>query len=201
MYSHPIASQVLTSNLVAVDHGATLRVRVGGPDPLVRAGVIQILTAFDDLAVTEVGPANVVLLVGGDYRADAPVVALVDGVTQATQALNRGAHGVLLRGASPRRLHAALLAAADGLFVVDDELSDALLAHRGEAELFDPLTARETEVVQLLADGLTNKEIANRLGISDHTVKFHVNGIMGKLGVETRTEAVVHAARLGIVAL
>ncbi|HEX8153349.1 MAG TPA: LuxR C-terminal-related transcriptional regulator, partial [Thermoanaerobaculia bacterium] len=49
--------------------------------------------------------------------------------------------------------------------------------------------------------GLTNKEIAQRLGISDHTVKFHLNGIMGKLGVETRTEAVVHAARLGIVTL
>ena len=55
--------------------------------------------------------------------------------------------------------------------------------------------------MQLLAAGRTNKEIASRLGISEHTVKFHVNGILGKLAVETRTEAVVTAARLGIVVL
>ena len=201
MYSQPLATSLLGSNLCAVAGAATLRIRVGGPDPLLRAGVINILRSFDDLVVTEVGPADVVVLVGGDYRADAPVVALVDDAAAANQALGHGAHAVLLRGATPKRLHAALVAVADGLYVVDDELSDAVINHRGEAELLDPLTARETEVVQLLASGLTNKEIANRLGISDHTVKFHVNGIMGKLGVETRTEAVVHAARLGIVAI
>jgi two-component system, NarL family, nitrate/nitrite response regulator NarL len=65
----------------------------------------------------------------------------------------------------------------------------------------EPFTARELEVVQLLAAGLTNKEIAQRLGITEHTVKFHVNAILGKLGAATRTEAVVQAARLGIVVL
>ena len=59
----------------------------------------------------------------------------------------------------------------------------------------------ELEVLNLLSDGITNKEIASRLGITEHTIKFHVNAILGKLGAETRTEAVVHAAKLGIVTL
>ena len=63
------------------------------------------------------------------------------------------------------------------------------------------LTERERQVVQLLTEGLSNKLIADRLGISDHTAKFHVNGVMMKLGSSTRTEAVVEAMRRGLVRL
>ena len=63
------------------------------------------------------------------------------------------------------------------------------------------LTERERQVVTLLAEGLSNKLIADRLGISDHTAKFHVNGVMAKLGAGTRTEAVVEAVRRGLVTL
>ena len=63
------------------------------------------------------------------------------------------------------------------------------------------LTARELQVLALLAEGLANKAIAARLGISDHTVKFHVNAILGKLGAESRTEAVTRAARAGLLIL
>jgi DNA-binding NarL/FixJ family response regulator len=65
----------------------------------------------------------------------------------------------------------------------------------------EELTPREREVLQLLAEGLGNKEIARRLRISDHTVKFHVNAILGKLGARTRTEAVTRAARQGLITL
>jgi len=65
----------------------------------------------------------------------------------------------------------------------------------------EELTPRETEVLQLMADGLTNKAIAQKLSISEHTVKFHVNAILGKLGVQSRTEAVVRATRLGLLLL
>jgi len=67
--------------------------------------------------------------------------------------------------------------------------------------LVEPLTARERQVLGLLAEGLTNKAIAERLGISDHTVKFHVNAVLGKLGVESRSEAIVQAIRLGLVVI
>ncbi|HXN41970.1 MAG TPA: response regulator transcription factor, partial [Myxococcaceae bacterium] len=63
----------------------------------------------------------------------------------------------------------------------------------------ETLTPRETEVLQLLSRALSNKEIAQRLGITEHTAKFHVNSILGKLGAQSRTEAVVKAARRGLV--
>jgi DNA-binding NarL/FixJ family response regulator len=63
------------------------------------------------------------------------------------------------------------------------------------------LTARELEVLALVAEGLPNKLIAHRLGISDHTVKFHVNAVLAKLGAQSRTEAVVRAARRGMLVL
>jgi len=65
----------------------------------------------------------------------------------------------------------------------------------------EALTGREMEVLQLLAEGLPNKIIANKLSITDHTVKFHVNAIMSKLGVQSRTEAVVRATKLGLIIL
>src|SRR5216683_2649955 len=68
-------------------------------------------------------------------------------------------------------------------------------------ELLEPLTRREREVLQMLAAGLANKEIAARLAISDHTVKFHVASILGKLGASTRTEAVSAGIRRGLVLL
>ena len=67
--------------------------------------------------------------------------------------------------------------------------------------LIEALTARELAVLRLVAEGLPNKTIAVRLGISEHTVKFHVNAILGKLGVASRTEAVVRATRLGLIFL
>ena len=74
-------------------------------------------------------------------------------------------------------------------------------ADRKTDPLVERLTARELAVLRLVAEGLPNKTIALRLGISEHTVKFHVNAILGKLGVASRTEAVVRATRLGLIFL
>jgi len=71
----------------------------------------------------------------------------------------------------------------------------------GREAVIEPLTPREREVLELVAEGMSNRAIAERLAISEHTVKFHVNTIYRKLGVSTRTEAVVHGARLGLLAL
>ena len=131
-----------------------------------------------------------------------PLLHLVSDAAGAADAIAHGARGVLLINAAPRRIHTALRAIADGLFVVDDELSEKIVPQaRARVELFEPLTEREQQVAQLLVRGLTNKEIALRLGVTQHTVKFHLNGILRKLGVSTRTEAVVQAARLGVVVL
>jgi DNA-binding NarL/FixJ family response regulator len=65
----------------------------------------------------------------------------------------------------------------------------------------EELTAREIEVLRMLAEGFANKEIASRLGISDHTVKFHISSILAKLGASTRTEAVTLGVRKGLILL
>lgn len=109
---------------------------------------------------------------------------------------------VYLRGAAAALR--ARLAADPHLEIVDlVEQADAVLslppARRGEDPPLETLTAREHDVLALVADGLSNRDIAGRLGISEHTVKFHLASIFGKLGVSTRTEAVQRGLRLGVI--
>jgi len=132
----------------------------------------------------------------------AAVLALVGDERQAVLALGLGARGVLARDVGAARLAVAVAAANEGLLVVDDAFRDTL--GRRDAALeppAEPLTRRELEVLALLGQGLSNKAIASHLGISESTAKFHVNSILGKLGVTSRSEAIVHASRLGLVIL
>jgi NarL family two-component system response regulator YdfI len=117
-----------------------------------------------------------------------------------------GVRAVLPVDASPDQLLAALQAVTSGLFVLHPNGVEALAlaaspASRQLTELAEPLTRREREVLQMLAAGLANKEIAGRLRISDHTAKFHVASILGKLGAATRAEAVTLGIRRGLVLL
>jgi two-component system nitrate/nitrite response regulator NarL len=132
-----------------------------------------------------------------------PVVALVWAEEQAGEALAAGARAVLRRDRLEERLLPAVTAAVAGLLALDEAVADSVLRPRPAPAqaLVEPLTARELQVVQLLAEGLTNRRIGERLGISEHTAKFHVNSILGKLGASSRSEAVAQAARLGLVLL
>ncbi len=138
-----------------------------------------------------------------------PIVALVaglnDGGVDDGGALWRaGAKALLLREISPAALVAAIGTVAHGLTVFDSTLLPATLPNvfSGSAEvLVEPLTAREMEVLQVVAQGLSNKLIARQLTISEHTVKFHLNAILGKLGAQSRTDAVVRATRAGLIRL
>ena len=120
------------------------------------------------------------------------------------------AFGVLRRDATAEEINAAIAAVAGGLITLDRRLASDLFALSGRSqatlpaplvESDEPLTARELEVLQLLAQGLPNKIIAARLHISEHTAKFHVSSIMLKLGAASRTEAVTLAARRGLLIL
>ena len=122
------------------------------------------------------------------------------------EALRNGVRALLPSDIPPEQLVAALGAAGAGLIVVHSAEASVLFpagetASRPLAELPEPLTQRENEVLQMLASGLANKEIAARLKISEHTVKFHVASILGKLGASSRTEAVSLGIRLGLVLL
>jgi DNA-binding NarL/FixJ family response regulator len=131
-----------------------------------------------------------------------PVVALLSDPAHTADAWNAGAVGLLLRDTDPDSLFAALDAVGQGLVVLDPQLAAALpRSERAPEPPAESLTARELEVLQLLAEGLPNKTIARQLSISEHTVKFHLNAIMSKLGAQSRTEAVVRATRLGLIIL
>jgi NarL family two-component system response regulator YdfI len=140
-------------------------------------------------------------------RSGGPVVLLVrnPAIEAVGEALRAGVKAVLPSGLAGPEIVTAVEAAAVGLVVLDEtEIEMLLRAPRtlssGSSEtVVEPLTPREIEVLRLLAAGLGNKEIASRLGISEHTVKFHVASIMGKLGAASRTEAVTLGIRYGLI--
>lgn len=131
----------------------------------------------------------------------APVVVLVADASDGSDASRAGAQGVLSRGASRDALIGAIVAAASGLVVYEQQLAPVATSNGYDTLSLDgiSLTPRELEVIRLLAEGLPNKLIADQLGISDHTAKFHVNAILSKLGAHSRTEAVTRAARGGLI--
>lgn len=139
---------------------------------------------------------------------DAAQVLLLDGpdAYQPPDAELARPWAALLRDATADEILAALRAVTRGLVVLDPAIARVSLVRaptpvRYLDELGESLTERETEVLQLLALGLPNKTIATRLGISEHTAKFHVGSIMAKLGAQSRTEAVALAARRGLLVL
>jgi two-component system nitrate/nitrite response regulator NarL len=200
-----------------------VRVLVVGADPLARAGLISVLGGRADVtlageaspgdaeeAAARTSAAAIVWDLGVAPEAGAairppaerlPVVALAATDGAAADALRAGARAVLLRGSPADAIAAALVAAERGLAVLDPALSREWVHAPEPAPGADALTAREREVLGLLGEGLANKAIAARLGISEHTAKFHVNAILAKLGVGSRAEAIVRAARLGLLVL
>ena len=140
--------------------------------------------------------------------APATVLLIANPVrVEVRRALQAGVRAILLRDATPREILSALESAAAGLAVVSPEVLDVLLPAASELaadddlRLGEALTARESEVLTLLAGGAGNKEIAARLGISEHTVKFHVSSVLAKLGASTRTEAVSRGYREGLIVI
>ena len=147
-------------------------------------------------------------LADSDLAAEIPIVVLTEASAPAAsvQALHAGIRAMLPSEISTDQLIAALQAAAAGLVILHPSEIPAAFpvsapASQPLADLPEPLTRREREVLQMLAAGLANKEIAARLNISDHTAKFHVAAILGKLGASTRTEAVALGIRRGLVLL
>ncbi len=209
----------------------TLRILIVADDPLARAGLALLLAETpdcvvvgqvsgassleDDLALTE--PDVIVWDAGWDPAPDAlavhwpeagvdapPVLALVPGELDANWLWTQGrAQGILPRDTSPEQIGAALRAVVAGLVVLDAGLAVSLAPAEPADQplLAEELTPREMDVLRLLSEGLSNRAIAHRLAISEHTVKFHVNAIMTKLGAQSRTDAVVRATRLGLILL
>jgi DNA-binding NarL/FixJ family response regulator len=167
-----------------------------------------------DVIVLDPGPEShftlPMLLEQRPNRGATPFVVLLDDLDReaGARALRAGARAVLPRPASPEQIRAAVRAAAAGLAslpatlaaaVFDDTLGDGTRAAVAEGDR--PLTPREGEILTLLGEGLVNKEIGVRLGISEHTVKAHLTAIYEKLEASNRAEAVATGLRRGLVML
>jgi DNA-binding NarL/FixJ family response regulator len=137
----------------------------------------------------------------GDAAEPPLIVAIVDDTTDPMPLLAAGVRGLLSVNVDASRLHATIIAAQLGLSVLDEDPVDSIVAAwsplRESAN--DRLTPREHEVLERLADGLSNRAIGQRLGISAHTVKFHVDALLDKLGARSRTQVVVKAIREGLL--
>jgi DNA-binding NarL/FixJ family response regulator len=180
-------------------------------------GEAATLLGFDALPAG----ANVLVIVAGpgadlDFQSSLPTIASAGILLLVESALPSGwelpplhgrAWGLLPLDSSIEEIVAAVHAVSEGLVVGAPALIEPFLESRPatqgdeSAPLIEPLTDREIEVLQLLAQGLANKQIAAKLGISEHTVKFHVSGIYTRLGAASRTEAVRLGVRLGLIVL
>ena len=135
-------------------------------------------------------------------------IVLLTGVCDArsiSRLLRSGVRAILSRESDADDILSAIYAAYDGLVLLSTATADSLAGVFGDRlaevddELSEEITSRETEVLRMLAEGLVNKDIAARLGISEHTVKFHISSILDKLGASTRTEAVTLGIRRGLI--
>ena len=205
-----------------------IRVLIKASSSVVKAGLEGLLRGYPQVRVIEEGAENVEDSEGlvGDSLPDVilaeidnlesvsetlddtlggvPLILLVRGSTaEWADAFRQRARAVLPSSVTGPQIAAAIEAVAAGLAVFDPSEIEHLLPPQMADErierLPESLTPRDTEVLRAMAEGLANKEIAARLGISENTVKFHVASVMGKLGAGSRTEAVMLGIRHGIV--
>lgn len=142
---------------------------------------------------------------GGALVNSSLMILTEDPESLAVDVLGSGLRAILPRYATPEEIIAAIQAAATGLVALHPDIFDSMLSRirPGQQSELDPsgqiLTPREIEVLRMIADGLGNKEIASKLSISDHTVKFHISSIFAKLGASNRAEAVTLGIRHGLI--
>jgi NarL family two-component system response regulator YdfI len=206
---------------------ASSSISQSGLENLLRASislqVVRVVSDFSQLSesVEELQPDVVVAEITGQDKTlpeeilklseEAPVaiVLLVDdaNMERDVDALRNGVRAVLPRNISPVGIIAAVEAVGAGLAVLLPEGLETLLRESAASQravsppLVEALTRREIEVLGMMVEGWGNKEISSRLGISEHTVKFHVASIMGKLNASSRTEAVTSGIRHGLIML
>jgi DNA-binding NarL/FixJ family response regulator len=198
---------------------ATSAVRRAGLESIIRShaefhlagsfGTVASLVSFArstdlDVIVIDTDSIRNLLL---EPTSDAVIVVLTE-VTEArsiSRLLRSGVRAILSRESDADDVLSAIYTSYDGLVLLSTPTAESLAAVYGdqplevEAELSEEITSRETDVLRMLAQGLVNKDIAARLGISEHTVKFHISSILDKLGASTRTEAVTLGIRRGLI--
>ncbi len=189
-----------------------IRVAVVARSEILRAGIASLIRDEPDLEIagSADSDADVIVAAAADLDFDeldenAPAIVLIADASESgfvAEALRAGVRSVLPAAAAPGELAAAIRAAAAGLAAVRPADLESVLAPAPREEIgFGDvhLSPRELEILQMLAEGLANKQIAWKLGISEHTVKFHVAAILNRLNAGSRAQAVAIGIRRGLI--
>jgi DNA-binding NarL/FixJ family response regulator len=212
-----------------MEDDAKIRILVADDHPMLREGLVAVLSTqpdFDvvgeaadgsevvrlakwlepdvillDLEMPEVdGVAALERLREAGSEARAIVFTAYDTDERILRSLRAGARGYLLKGASRSEIFDAIRTVHSGGSLLQPGVTTRLLEHMSHEQAQpEPLTPRELEVLGLISQGLHNSEIAERLFVTERTVKFHVSSILAKLGADNRTEAVALATRRGLI--
>jgi NarL family two-component system response regulator LiaR len=171
-----------------------------GREAVEMAGRLKPDVVLMDLVMPEMDGIAATDAIHREYP-EVQVIALTSVLENASvaDALRAGAIGYMLKNASPQNLHRSIRAAVAGQVFLSPEAAAQLVRQVKGPESPEPLTPREIEVLRLLALGRANKQIAQEMGVGEETVKTHVSKILGKLQAGSRTEAALHAIRIGLV--
>lgn len=206
----------------------TIRILIADDHPVVRDGLASMLATQPDFEVVgeagsgagavkeaeRFGPDLVIMdlempdldgveairqIREADERVEVVVLTAFDTDERIIEAVEAGAQGYLLKGAPREEIFEAIRTVSAGGALLPPVVASKLLNRVREPEDFDALTPREQEVLELVAEGGSNAEIAERLFISERTVKFHVSSVLSKLGAKNRTEAAWLARKRGLL--
>ncbi len=175
---------------------------VNGKQAIELAHSLQPDVVLMDLVMPVVGGVEAIATIRAELP-DVEVIALTSVLedNSVVEAVRAGAIGYLLKDTEAEELTRSIKAAAAGQVQLSPKAAARLMRDVRLPEETDALTARETEILRLLGKGLANKEIAQQLDIGDKTVRTHVSNILAKLHVNSRTQAALHAVRIGLVNL
>ena len=201
-------SEVVRAGLEAVvSSGPDLAVAASSPDESALDGLDDVKVDVLLLVLLRHSEEALSVITSLSGHTGVPLVVLADGFDPAWSAvaLRSGARAILSSESTSAEILAAIEAVSLGLVVLPGAASDAVLSEAPAKTHSQPpgagqkLTPREMEILEMIAEGLGNKEIAWRLDISEHTVKFHIGSIFTKLGAQSRTEAVTIGVRHGLI--
>jgi DNA-binding NarL/FixJ family response regulator len=201
---HPVVRDGLVAILTTQPDFQVVGEAATGGELITQAQALRPAVILTDLEMPELdGVEAIRQLHATDPDIRVIVLTAFDSDDRIVGAIRAGAHGYLLKGAPRTEIFNAVRVVSAGGTLLQPVVVSQLMQHIQAADepAGEPLTRRELEVLRLLGQGLLNKEIAERLHISERTVKFHVSAVLGKLGAGNRTEAVRRAVQQGLISL
>jgi DNA-binding NarL/FixJ family response regulator len=195
---HPVVRKGLIEMLRAESRLEVIAQAGGGREAVEQFRAVRPDVVLMDLRMPDMGGVEAIEAIRSiDSDAKIIIMTAVDGEEDIYRGLRAGAKGYILKDAPEQEVVRAVHMTTEGRRYLAQSVAAKLADHLGSNQLSD----RELEILGLMATGLSNKGIARRAGITEGTVKFHVNSILGKLGCASRTEAVASGLKKGLIQL